>query len=97
MRKPFDVLAEGLSVHQSGGGGNRTSPENSGKTNDSGSRAAFCAARPSGTGENPAQVSTGDPILDRLLAVWPDLTDGDRVALVEHAERLASTANTSDR
>jgi hypothetical protein len=72
-----------------GGTGFESPPENTENTVVSGSRAARRAARPSGTGGNPAQVSTGDPILDRLLAVWPDLTDGDRLALAEHAERLA--------
>jgi hypothetical protein len=72
-------------------------PENTGNTRFSGERNVKCNARPSESEGNPAQLATGDTLLDRLLAVWESLADGDRVALVEHAERLASTANTSDR
>jgi integrase len=69
--------------------GHEHPPENTENTVVSGSRAARRAARPSGTDHNPAQVSTGDTLLDRLLAAWGHLSDADRLALAEHAERLA--------
>jgi hypothetical protein len=36
----------------------------------------------------PANLTDPDPVLDRIHAVWDRLTDGDRLALAEHAERL---------
>jgi hypothetical protein len=49
-----------------------------------------------GNGTPPAEIGEGDvladPLPDRLDAVWPLLTDTDRLAVVELAERL-SVAN----
>jgi hypothetical protein len=69
--------------------GHEHPPENVENTGVSGSRAAFCAARLAETDQSGAQVATGDAILDRLLGAWDSLADGDRMALAEHAERLA--------
>jgi hypothetical protein len=42
-----------------------------------------------GTLRNPAELSTGDMLLARLAAAWNRLTEADRLAVVELAERLA--------
>jgi hypothetical protein len=53
-------------------------------------------AHTSGSGAPPAEIGEGDvlaePLFDKLAAAWPVLTDSDRLAVVELAERL-SVAN----
>lgn len=38
----------------------------------------------------PANLTASDPLLERLLELWPLMSDADRQALVEHAEHCES-------
>jgi hypothetical protein len=89
MRKPLDVLAEGLSVHQSGGGGNRIPLQNPEKIWVHSQRNVKSNVTPGGFGGDTAERGDGDSLLDRLLAAWPCLSGDDRAEVVELAERLA--------
>jgi hypothetical protein len=55
------------------------------------SRAAIGAAVPSGNARHTADSLNDDPLLDRFLIAWQALTEGDRLIMVQQAERLAET------
>ena len=95
MRKPFDILAEGLLFEISGGGGIRTPMENTGKNNTSKVRGTPALRM----GQMPNIVAHAMEALNDLIEWWPSLSlaTQNRIHEIAKAEAASDARNASDK